>query len=111
MGTATGFLNNTTPDLSAGDISASTTTGSRNINTLASFFGRAFYSFDDRYLLTATIRRDGSSKFADGEKWGWFPAVALARRASQESFLRDVQWLYNAKLRLGWGKTGNRERD
>lgn len=70
VGTATGFLNNTTPDLSAGDISASTTTGSRNINTLASFFGRAFYSFDDRYLLTATIRRDGSSKFADGEKWG-----------------------------------------
>ena len=66
-----------------------------------------FYSFDDRYLLTATIRRDGSSKFADGEKWGWFPAVALAWRASQESFLRDVQWLYNAKLRLGWGKTGN----
>ena len=107
VGTATGFLNNTTPDLSAGDISASTTTGSRNINTLASFFGRAFYSFDDRYLLTATIRRDGSSKFADGEKWGWFPAVALAWRASQESFLRDVQWLYNAKLRLGWGKTGN----
>lgn len=107
VGTASGFLNNTTPDLSAGDISASTTTGSRNINTLASFFGRAFYSFDDRYLLTATIRRDGSSKFADGEKWGWFPAVALAWRASQESFLRDVQWLYNAKLRLGWGKTGN----
>ena len=107
VGTTSGFLNNTTPDLSAGDISTSTSTGSRNINTLASFFGRAFYSFDDRYLLTATIRRDGSSKFAAGEKWGWFPAVALAWRASQESFLRDVQWLYNAKLRLGWGKTGN----
>ena len=107
VGTANGFLNNTTPDLSAGDISTSTTTGTKNTNSLASFFGRAFYSYDDRYLLTATIRRDGSSKFADGEKWGWFPAVALAWRASQESFLRDVQWLYNAKLRLGWGKTGN----
>ncbi len=86
VGTATGFLNNTTPDLSAGDISASTTTGSRNINTLASFFGRAFYSFDDRYLLTATIRRDGSSKFADGEKWDgsppWPSPGAHLRKAS-----------------------------
>ncbi len=73
VGTATGFLTNTTPDLSAGDISTSTTTGYRNTNAISSFFGRAFYSFDDRYLLTATIRRDGSSKFAKGHRWGWFP--------------------------------------
>ena len=107
VGTATGFLTNTTPDLSAGDISTSTTTGYRNNNAISSFFGRAFYSFDDRYLLTATIRRDGSSKFAKGHRWGWFPSVALAWRASQESFLREIPWLYNAKLRAGWGKTGN----
>ena len=62
VGTATGFLSNTTPDLSAGDVTTSTTTGSRVVNSIASFFGRAFYSFDERYLLTATIRRDGSSK-------------------------------------------------
>lgn len=107
VGTASGFLSNTTPDLSAGDITTSTTTGYKFANSLLSYFGRAFYSFDDRYLLTATLRRDGSSKFAQGHRWGWFPSVALAWRASQESFLRDVTWLNNAKLRAGWGSTGN----
>ena len=107
VGTATGFLSNTTPDLSAGDVTTSTTTGSRVVNSIASFFGRAFYSFDERYLLTATIRRDGSSKFAKGNKWGWFPAVALAWRASQESFLRNNAIINNLKLRAGWGATGN----
>lgn len=107
VGTATGFLSNTTPDLSAGDVTTSTTTGSRVVNSIASFFGRAFYSFDERYLLTATIRRDGSSKFAKGNKWGWFPAVALAWRASQEAFLRNNAIINNLKLRAGWGATGN----
>lgn len=107
VGTATGFLTNTTPDLSAGDVTSSTTTGSRIVNSLASFFGRAFYSFDERYLLTATIRRDGSSKFAKGNKWGWFPSVALAWRTSQESFLRDNPVINNLKVRAGWGATGN----
>lgn len=107
VGATTGFLSNSTPDLSAGDISKSTSTGSRNNNSIASFFGRAFYSFDERYLLTATIRRDGSSKFAKGHKWGWFPAVALAWRVSQENFLRDVDVINSLKLRAGWGKTGN----
>jgi TonB-linked SusC/RagA family outer membrane protein len=107
VGTATGFLSNTTPDLSAGDISTSTTTGTKNYSTLASFFGRAFYSFNERYLLTATIRRDGSSKFAAGHKWGWFPAVALAWRISQEDFMRGAEDINSLKLRLGWGKTGN----
>jgi TonB-linked SusC/RagA family outer membrane protein len=107
VGTATGFLTNTTPDLSAGDISTSTATGSRIENSIASFFGRAFYSYNDRYLLTATIRRDGSSKFATGHKWGWFPAVALAWRVSEESFLKEVEPINSLKLRAGWGKTGN----
>lgn len=108
VGTATGFLSNTTPDLSAGDITSSTTTGFRNINSIASFFGRAFYNYDDRYLLTATLRRDGSSKFAAGRKWGWFPAAALAWRVSNESFMEDLHsTVNNLKLRLGWGKTGN----
>lgn len=107
VGTATGFLTNTTPDLSAGDITSSTTTGSRIANSIASFFGRTFYSFDDRYLLTATIRRDGSSKFAKGNKWGWFPSLAFAWRASQESFLLDNRTIDNLKLRAGWGATGN----
>ncbi len=108
VGSTSGFLTNTTPDLSAGDLTASTATGTRNVTSLASFFGRVFYSFHDRYLLTATLRRDGSSKFAEGHKWGWFPAVALAWRISQESFMEDTQKaINNLKLRLGWGKTGN----
>ncbi len=105
--TATGFLTNTTPDPSAGDVTSSTGIGYKNANSISSFFGRAFYSYDDRYLLTATVRRDGSSKFAKGNRWGWFPSVALAWRASQEEFLNDIPWLYNAKLRAGWGSTGN----
>ncbi len=111
VGTASGFLSNTTPDLSAGDITTSTTTGYKFANSLLSYFGRAFYSYDDRYLITATIRRDGSSKFNKNNRWGWFPSVALAWRASQESFLQDVNWMNNAKLRAGWGSTGNQNVD
>lgn len=111
VGTASGFLSNTTPDLSAGDITTSTTTGYKFANSLLSYFGRAFYSYDDRYLVTATIRRDGSSKFTKENRWGWFPSVALAWRASQESFLSDIAWLNNAKLRAGWGSTGNQNVD
>lgn len=107
VGTATGFLSNSTPDLSAGDVTTSTTTGSRVSNSIASFFGRAFYSYDDRYLLTATIRRDGSSKFAAGNKWGWFPSASLAWRISEESWLENVEDITNLKLRAGWGSTGN----
>ncbi len=107
VGTATGFLSNSTPDLSAGDITSSTTTGTKVSNSIASFFGRAFYSYDDRYLVTATIRRDGSSKFASGNKWGWFPSAALAWRISEEPWLEEAAVLNNLKLRAGWGSTGN----
>ncbi|MBQ8672744.1 MAG: TonB-dependent receptor [Bacteroides sp.] len=107
VGSANGYLTNTTPDLSAGDITTSTATGSRVENSIASVFGRAFYSYDNRYLVTATIRRDGSSKFAKGNKWGWFPSVALAWRASEESFLKNVELIKNLKVRAGWGATGN----
>ncbi|MDE6541945.1 MAG: SusC/RagA family TonB-linked outer membrane protein, partial [Muribaculaceae bacterium] len=60
-----------------------------------------------RYLLTATIRRDGSSKFGSNNKWGTFPSVALAWRINQEKWFEDVTWLNNLKLRLGYGKVGN----
>lgn len=65
------------------------------------------YAYDDRYLLTATLRADGSSSFGPDNRWGWFPSVALAWRFSQESFLKDIKWLSNGKLRLGWGLVGN----
>ena len=74
---------------------------------LLSFAGRLFYSYDDRYLLTASIRADGASQFAPDHKWGYFPSVALAWRASEESFLRDIEWLSNLKIRASFGVSGN----
>ena len=72
-----------------------------------SYFARASYSLMDRYLLTATIRRDGSSNFGTGNRWGTFPSVAAGWRISEEPFLKDVEWIDNLKLRFGWGQTGN----
>lgn len=104
---ATGYLSNSATDISAGDTSQSSATGYQNDNSILSYFGRAFYSYDDRYLLTATLRRDGSSKFADGNRWGWFPSAAIAWKISNEKFMKDVQVINNLKLRFGWGATGN----
>ena len=65
------------------------------------------YTLKDKYLLNATLRTDGSSKFGKGNKWGVFPAVAVAWRMSDENFLRDVKWLSNLKTRLSFGTAGN----
>lgn len=78
--------------------------------TLISFFGRANYSLLDRYMLTATVRHDGSSRFGDNNKWGTFPSVSVAWRISNEPFMESTQgWLDNLKLRLGFGVTGNQD--
>jgi TonB-linked outer membrane protein, SusC/RagA family len=74
---------------------------------LAAFFGRVNYSFMDRYLLTASVRREGSSKFAKENRWGTFPGISLGWRASEESFLRDSRVLSDLKIRGGYGETGN----
>lgn len=71
---------------------------------LVSFFGRANYTLLDRYFLTATVRDDGSSRFK--EHWAWFPSFAFAWKANEEAFLKNVDWLSDLKLRLGYGKTG-----
>ncbi len=72
-----------------------------------SYFGRATYSLKDRYIVTATLRRDGSSNFGSGNRWGTFPSAALAWRISEEDFLKSITAISNLKLRLGWGQTGN----
>ena len=72
---------------------------------LVSFYGRLNYTFMDRYLLTATLRNDGTSRFQNN-KWGLFPSVALAWRISEENFMKNASWLSNLKLRLGYGVTG-----
>ncbi len=75
---------------------------------LISFFGRINYNLLNRYMLTATIRHDGSSRFGNNHKWGDFPSVSLAWRISNEDFMKSAsKWLDNLKLRLGYGVTGN----
>ncbi|MEA4935929.1 MAG: TonB-dependent receptor [Paludibacter sp.] len=79
----------------------------RNSNTLAALFARANYNYDDKYLLSASIRREGSSRFGPNHKWGWFPALSLGWRMSREDFMEGVDWCKDLKLRLGFGVTGN----
>lgn len=82
--------------------------GNTGYQTLASVLGRVMYNFDSRYYLTASIRYDGSSRFAKGNKWAAFPSVSLAWRFSEEPFMEKARgWLDNGKLRLGWGMVGN----
>lgn len=77
-------------------------------DNLLSFFGRINYTINDKYLMTFTMRADGSSKFASGNQWGYFPSLALAWRISDEAFMRNSQeWLSNLKLRLSIGTAGN----
>ena len=78
---------------------------------LISFFGRAHVTLDDKYLLTVSFRRDGSSKFGENERWGLFPSAAVAWRLSNESFLEDVEALSDLKLRLSYGVNGNQAFD
>jgi iron complex outermembrane receptor protein len=79
----------------------------KNMSRLISFFARAHYAYDERYMITATLRRDGSSKFGANHKWGIFPSVSAAWGISQESFMENVNWINDLKLRVGYGVTGN----
>jgi TonB-dependent starch-binding outer membrane protein SusC len=78
-------------------------------NTIVSFFGRAFYSYKNRYMLTATIRRDGSSKFSPSYRFGNFPALGFAWNMKDASFLKNVNLINTLKLRLGYGVTGQQD--
>ncbi|KAF2516741.1 SusC/RagA family TonB-linked outer membrane protein [Flavobacterium foetidum] len=106
-GYRSGYITNGATDLNAGDSTTARNSNSSFKSALSSYFGRLFYSFDDRYLLTATLRRDGSSQFAKENQWDWFPSAALAWKISNESFLKDNKTVNNLKLRLGWGLVGN----
>lgn len=74
---------------------------------IMSYFGRASYNFDSKYLFTANIRADGSSKLHPGHRWGAFPSFSAAWRLSSEKFMKDYTWIDDLKLRAGWGQTGN----
>ncbi|AMR32280.1 hypothetical protein A0256_13055 [Mucilaginibacter sp. PAMC 26640] len=77
------------------------------ISALQSGFARAFYDYDGRFLATVTFRADGSSKFAPGKRWGYFPAFSLGWRLSNEQFIKDISWISNLKLTGGYGELGN----
>lgn len=81
----------------------------QNQNRLISFFGRANYSFKDRYLFTATVRRDGSTRFGPENRWGWFPSAAFAWRIMQEDWAKNLGPVSDLKLRLSYGITGSQE--
>jgi TonB-linked SusC/RagA family outer membrane protein len=83
--------------------------GSGEGYTLVSYFGKANYNYADRYLLSLTLRYDGSSRFGRNNRYGTFPSVSAGWRINEEKFLQDVKWLDNLKLRASWGQTGNQE--
>jgi TonB-linked SusC/RagA family outer membrane protein len=81
--------------------------GSYNLRGLMSGMGRVMYSYDNRYMLSATVRSDGSSVLATGHQWHTYPAVSAGWNIGRESFMEAVKWINNLKLRVGWGQTSN----
>ena len=81
----------------------------KNDCKLIAFFGRVSYDFDGKYMFTASLRHEGSSKFGVDNKWGNFPAVSAGWRISQESFMKDIKWINDLKLRADYGVTGNQD--
>ncbi len=102
---AQNFPNDVVRTLSAGQIVGGTNT--ENQYSLISYLGRFNYAYDDKYLLTASIRTDGSSRFGSNNKWGTFPSVSAGWRISSESFMRNVRPVSDLKLRASWGLVGN----
>ena len=81
----------------------------RSMSRYIAFFGRVMYNYDEKYLASVSLRRDGSSKFGAANKWGWFPAVSLGWRINKESWFEDAANLSDLKLRAGFGVTGNQD--
>ncbi|GAC1307202.1 MAG: TonB-dependent receptor [Mucilaginibacter sp.] len=104
--TGTGFGSNAIQTLNG-----ATSTGLPNTSRYEwssnSYFGRATYAYNDKYLLTATLRTDGTSRVGTHEQWGTFPAFSLGWKVSNEEFMKNVTWIQDFKIRGGWGKTGN----
>jgi TonB-linked SusC/RagA family outer membrane protein len=103
-----GFLSNVTE---TANLSSANTPGipssSYSFATLLSYLGRVNYSFNNRYLATVSFRADGSSRYSEGNKWGYFPSAALAWRVSEEEFLKNSSFLSDLKVRASWGETGS----
>ena len=105
-GARTGFLTNDIFDLNAGDPANASNSGGSGKWGMESFFGRINYTYDNRYILTSTYRRDGSANFGPGRKWGTFPSLSVAWRVSREKFF-NVPFISELKFRIEFGLTGN----
>lgn len=107
-GSGTGFLSDITEtaNLEGASTPGIPNTGYSN-NTLMSYLGRLNYSFDNRFLLTGSIRADGSSKYSEGDKWGYFPSGAFAWRVINEGFMKNQSLISDLKFRTSWGLTGS----
>lgn len=105
--TRTNFASNNIQTISSGDATTATNTGVKGQGALEAYFGRANFTYDDRYLLTATVRHDGSSKFAEAHRWNTTYSGALAWKINHESFLKSVKAINDLKLRLGYGLVNN----
>jgi TonB-linked SusC/RagA family outer membrane protein len=103
-GYRSGYLTNGATDLNAGDATTARNGNASFKSTLNSYFARTFYSYLDKYLLTATIRYDGSSKFAKDNRWGWFPSAALAWKVSNEDFLKDNDYINKDRCKVKLNK-------
>ena len=97
---------NTLDDMNLG-IPGSITTNANYDDKLLSFFTRFNYNFGEKYLVTATLRADGSSKFSEDKKWGLFPSVSAAWRMGEEKFIKNLNLFSDLKLRVGYGMSGN----
>lgn len=109
--TGVGFFDNSLPELPvAGELQKVEPGFAYNgRQTLYSVFGKVIYDFDNKYSISASMRGDGSSKFATGNKWGYFPAVSGSWKLSSESFMENVTAITNIKFRAGYGETGNQQ--
>ncbi|MEB2773882.1 TonB-dependent receptor [Algoriphagus sp. D3-2-R+10] len=107
-GSGSGFLSDIfeTDNLGAANVPGIPTSGYAK-SVLLSYLGRLNYSFGNKYLFTATFRSDGSSRYSEGNKWGYFPSGAVAWKISEEGFMREQQTISDLKIRASWGKTGS----
>jgi TonB-dependent starch-binding outer membrane protein SusC len=112
MGSGQGFISNVSEWNDLGGAQVPLVPGSAyNKSVLLSYLTRVNYTLDEKYLFTASFRADGSSRYQDGYRWGYFPSGAFAWRMSNEDFLKDSKWISDLKLRVSWGKTGTQVED
>lgn len=106
-GTKVTFPTDGLQELNAGSSLGQTTSGTANEWGIQSFFGRVTYDFKSKYLFEANARYDGTSRISADNRWGFFPSVSAGWRVSEESFMKNVSWIQNLKLRGSWGQLGN----